>query len=292
MIRRLIAAVLFAAALPVFGADMDMAGVLEWSIPEGEVARVEVSGEVVWQYPYARDACSWVDLCDASTLWTDTAQTAPANVGDKVVRITDKKRAGAPWRSSMIRSVDGVAAATYADDGNGTGSYLYCPTSMLPAETDYDNCEFAIAIVTSNDRYPTNTSTSICRVAQPSSYKVLRVFWTSQKKLAFNSMSGTHLTLNDCARSDYSQGTTLYTIRAKSVQGTNTTVLSLNGHVVADVTQPVSEVSGSSLTPSISTSLSMTILPSDYKEMLGWDHIPEDWEQIEAALLVKYGIGQ
>ena len=77
-------AVLLLSAVSAFSADMDMAGVLTWSIPEGEVVRVEVGGEVVWpSIPYITNGLvamwdgKWnagVGVHDANaTVWKDIA---------------------------------------------------------------------------------------------------------------------------------------------------------------------------------------------------------------------------
>lgn len=93
-----IAFVLLALAVPALA--FDMSGVLSWSIPEGEVARVEIGGEVVWpSIPYATNGliAYWDAVWNAGLGVHDSATSTWIDLSTNHFDATQRVATGWSW---------------------------------------------------------------------------------------------------------------------------------------------------------------------------------------------------
>jgi hypothetical protein len=260
-------------------------------------------------YPYAKDAYSWIDLADESTLWATTDRDSHPAIGGEVRQISDKCLPNTIWGANQwIRTTNGMAPSTIANNAakfslslstNMSGAYMYRPTDSILGVS------FAMALVTSNNRFiAPNTNR---RIFQPagSSWKSARVFEYTMNTTSANagkllgnildSSSKTSYTIifSDLARifNILGDNPVLWTVMGSvDEDGKRHKVFSINGKVLYDLYDNVDFSDWEGLRVTISDSTGNEFIPSDYLENIWWKGIPKDWDQIQKALMKKHGI--
>lgn len=253
-------------------------------------------------YDYAESAWSWIDITDENTLWTDSTRTIHPQLGEVVNTIDDKKREGKTWYSQMKKAEVGIYPTNMPSDRVPTGGILRQTDAMYAANSyDPSNCEFAVAYVLTNDRYPNKNIgrlqthpmifkliyiNNLLAVSLPSpinssgeASSAFYVFGTGN-----NGYSKTRILRN------LSTNNIMYTARIKTVNGIQNSIISANGTVLTNATNNLLEgTQPLAIVPAVNY-YDYGVLPCDYLECLWWKEIPEDWDKIEESLLRKYNI--
>jgi hypothetical protein len=251
---------------------------------------------ICMNYDYSSSAWSHIDMTDVNTLFTDDALTIHPEIGESVPRIQDKANQDIVYRAStnMIRTEYGIKSTKFDDEGEALMIIIYQTNELFNAETDYNNVEFATAIVIDNENGSTDFSTHVTRIIQPQNYKVFNLYYGSSstdRGLTIRALNNTQIYVPPIHRKNFQDGPQLFVVSVKSVDGQVVAKVYVNGVLVGTYNTTVGEdIAGTAFIPAIGTSGNNTFVPADYCENLWWDHIPENIDEIQQALMRKYGI--
>lgn len=251
---------------------------------------------VCLNYDYSSGAWSHIDMTDVDTLFTDDTLTAHPEIGESVSRIQDKANQDIVYRVStnMIRTEHGIKATKFDDEGEALSTTIHQTNELFNAETDYNNVEFATAIVIDNENGSTDYTTHITRFIQPQNYKVFSLYYGSSstdRGLLIRALNNTSIQVPPIHRKNFQGGPQLFVVSVKSVNGQVTANVYVNGVLVGMYNTTVGEdIAGTSFMPAICTSDANNYVPADFCENLWWDYIPENIDEIQQALMRKYNI--
>lgn len=252
---------------------------------------------------YADDAYVWIDLNDMSSLWLDSTRYTNSAVGQIITNIEDKVRINPrifhQWKTDMIRAENGIVPAdisTIESTNSSKLSRLYQSTTGIEFKgTNCYNCEFAMALVIDNDRCP--NSTAFTRLIQPGTFEIFRMVYNS-KNLQVGVLNpdgvdslitvGTGKYAN--LRRILGSRTSLYMIKIKVIDRKKYLTVSVNGTVIYNqICGMISGTYSKKLLPSVNAN-NYGNMPCNYLEYIFWKTIPENWDEIEKALMKKYKI--
>lgn len=250
---------------------------------------------VCLNYDYSSGAWSHIDLTDVDTLFNDNALTVHPAIGEPVQRIVDKANPNTVWNSSsyMVRTTNGIKSTRFDDEGEALNTVVYQTNAMFDADTDYNNVEFATALVINNDEGRTDYTTHVTRFIQPAAHKIFSMLYSSSatdRGLSIRALNNTQINISPIHRKNFQDGAQLFVVSVKSVDGQVEVKVYVNGVLVGIYQTTVGEdIAGTSFMPAICTT-SVSFVPADYCENLWWDHIPENIDEIQKALMRKYNI--
>lgn len=241
-------------------------------------------------YPYMNESWCWVDFTNPNMLRSDTGATVPAEIGDSVMRI--KNQGGwnkVNWYGSQnaLRTENGVCGYTN-ETGLATNVQLRSYSTLFTTNDDWNNIEFAMIVVAGNEKAKSFSGTaSIMRTSQS---RVLMLYYSNTALYYRTMQEATTGKSLGISRAKFGSDNIMYAVRTKSVNGEFSTKISINGTVVSNIVGQVPENFSYNFVPGICNSTSYHIMSSDYYECLVWDKIPEDWDLIEKALILKYDL--
>jgi hypothetical protein len=135
---------------------------------------------------------AWYDPSDLTTLWTDTAGTTQATVGDAVARMDDKSGNGnhATQATAAARPILRQSGSLYYLEFDGVDDFLYSQTNILGVDPSAASAFYAFEVGN------TNTFQAICSMTDDGfsggdSYFLTRVNNTEslQHYVAFNTVN-------------------------------------------------------------------------------------------------------
>lgn len=193
-----IAFVLLALAVPALA--FDLSGVLSWSIPEGEVARVEIGGEVVWpSIPYVTNGLiamwdgEWnvgLGVHDANAMtWKDLVGDRDWQLG--VVRFDNQALVFTSSQTCVTQSwaigslTKSISVCGYSASNSYFAFSLGDASRKLFAILPTNNRGFQFANNQASMYQPFNTNWSVaCNYLDGSTAEIHSAYYNGQKKSA------------------------------------------------------------------------------------------------------------